>query len=414
MLETNENPYLTLSLGALSCLVLATLLVATPKGSVLRYAPFPFMIWITTRFARVDMHPNYAMRCVVSNFVVLNLQAARLLLIHPLDNDDIGRALALPQTFLIRVYHALKILLCTRAIGTPWQVKNVPSYPAYYNRRGMEMPLRPRFLARQLLILTWQYLFLDLVNTAMLFNPPQNTPLLTEPGLLGINWTKAAEKGISNSLGWMIVARVQIDFHDRLATTLLVLLGVDAPSAFRPSYGRLGDAYTLRNFWGKYWHQYFREPFSTFGCFLARNVLRLPRPSRLERYTNLFFVFFASGVMHLVIDHYAGVQESGAMPFFCAFAPGIMIEDAIQELWRRTRGYPESEISSPWRKAVGFLWVILWLGATSSWYVDPLLQTAKPPPVVPFGLRSQIPLPVLGSVLLAGGVGLKLVFEVEV
>lgn len=163
----------------------------------------------------------------------------------------------------------------------------------------------------------------------------------------------------------------------------------------------------------KYWHQFFREPFSTFGRFMARDLLRLPRPSRLERYTNIFFVFFASGVMHLVIDHFAGVQNSGAMTFFCAFAPAIMIEDGVQEIWRRIRGNRD-EIPLLWRKIMGFLWVTVWLGATSSWYLDPLLQSAKAPPVVPFGLRSQAPLSILGGAVLVGGITLKLVFEVEV
>lgn len=252
MSEVHENPYVTLLLGALQCLMLATLLVGTPKGSPLRYAPFPFMIWITSRFAHVDMNPNYAMRLVVSNIVVLNIQAARFLLINPLDSRDLCHGLAVQRNFFVRVYHALELLLCTRAVGTPWQVKNVPSYPAYYSRRGMKVPLRTPFLARQLVVLLWQYLFLDVVNTAMLLNPPTQSNLrqTAQAGMLGTDWNTIASKTISNSLGWLFVARVQIDFYNRLATSVLVFLGVYTPSSFRPFFGRLGDAYTLRNFWG--------------------------------------------------------------------------------------------------------------------------------------------------------------------
>lgn len=252
MSETNENPYITLLLGALQCLVLATLLVATPKGSNLRYSLFPFMIRITGRFAQIDMNPNYAMRTVVSNIVVLNIQAARFLLINPVDNDDLCLGLASQPSFFVRLYRALELLLCTRAVGTPWQVKNVPSFPAYYRRRGMDVPSRARFLARELTVLIWQYLFLDVLHTAMLFYPPEqrNVPNVAEGDVPGIDWGRVAGKTVSNSLGWFFVARVQIDFYNRLATSVLVLLGVYKPSAFRPFFGRIEDAYTLRNFWG--------------------------------------------------------------------------------------------------------------------------------------------------------------------
>lgn len=248
----NENPYVTLLLGALQCLILATLLVATPKGSPLRYAVLPWMVKVTGRFIHIDMNPNYAMRSVVSNIVVLNIQAARLLLINPVDNDALCHDLATRPNFFVRLYRALELLLCTRAVGTPWQVNNVPSLPAYYRRRGMGVPPRARFLTRELAILVWQYLFLDLLNTAMLSFPPEqgNVQSAAEGDVLGIDWGRAAGKSVSNSLGWFFVARAQIDFYDRLATAFLVLLGVYSPSAFRPFFGRIGDAYTLRGFWG--------------------------------------------------------------------------------------------------------------------------------------------------------------------
>lgn len=157
-----------------------------------------------------------------------------------------------------------------------------------------------------------------------------------------------------------------------------------------------------------------RQPLTTVGCFVARDVLRLPRPSVWERYTNTFVVFFTSGVVHLVLDMSSRVPSSGAMPFFCVQTLGIMLEDGVQAIWKRLHGGVKSRDSPVWQRVIGHIWVLVWFGVTSVWYFGQMSQAPELASIVPFDFQSHIPVFILGSILFVGGIILKLVFEVEV
>lgn len=228
-------------------------LVATPKGSILRYAPFPFMIWVVGQFAHIQLGPSFLTACLVIHMVIATIVAARILVICPLNGDDIDRGFALERSnALLRLYNATWLVLFPRGLNTASQISKVPPYPAYYTRRGMKIPPRGRFLIRQLAILIWQYLFLDILNTLAIqkIMEQNDAPRISEPGLLGIDWNELVENIITNNIGWFCIARTQIDFYNRFLVFVLVGLGLSSPRDCRPLYGRMADAYTLRNYWG--------------------------------------------------------------------------------------------------------------------------------------------------------------------
>lgn len=172
------------------------------------------------------------------------------------------------------------------------------------------------------------------------------------------------------------------------------------------SFGFPGVARQASNTHRKFWHQSFRWPLTSVGSFVARDVLRLPRPSLLERYTNIFFTFFTSAVLHLACDAILGIPPSGsgAMPFFCVVPLAIMFEDGVQEVWRRVTGPSQGAVPF-WQRLVGFLWVGSWMYATSPWYLYP---AARQPPertwMVPVSVVGEIGLRVAQKVLLVYGV----------
>lgn len=82
----------------------------------------------------------------------------------------------------------------------------------------------------------------------------------------------------------------------------------------------------------KFCHQLMRRPFTSPSDFITRDILRLARPSLVERYAKLFFILSFSSLYHVLVDVLQSIpiQHSGSIPFFMAFIPAIMIEDSVQ------------------------------------------------------------------------------------
>jgi hypothetical protein len=171
-------------------------------------------------------------------------------------------------------------------------------------------------------------------------------------------------------------------------------------------------------FYRKFWHQSLRWSFTSLSNFLTRDVLKLPRPSLLERYTNILLVFTMSGILHVFNDLSMGISlaDSGAMLFFQSFALGFMLEDAVQYIWGRFGAkfntVEENSKSPLWQRVVGFTWVMSWICATSPWYGYPSNR-------LPVESRWLVPYSIVDivgmtTVLIAIGVGallLKVVFK---
>ena len=129
-----------------------------------------------------------------------------------------------------------------------------------------------------------------------------------------------------------------------------------------------------------------RWPFTSFSSFLVRDIFHMQRRTLASRYINVLIVFLLSGFIHLITDAMQGIspRQSGALIFFPTLTLGFMVEDAAQEIWRRiSRGWKHEEPpssssgsgvpSSPalWKRAVGFIWVVIWLSLTSPTFLLP-------------------------------------------
>lgn len=86
---------------------------------------------------------------LLGSSVVFVLTALDLLLNNPQAGDDFVDPNTNTKSFLSRLVKAVQLLTCTRAINTPRQVKNVPPFPAYYNKRDPKVIPRARFLVRE-------------------------------------------------------------------------------------------------------------------------------------------------------------------------------------------------------------------------------------------------------------------------
>lgn len=429
--------------AALQYLIPATLLIATSKHSALRYLSIPCMIWIVSRFVR-PVDSASPTRCnAVAVLVVSAVQAVNLLLINPMDDDAFCREKPRRSLFLTdRFYAAFEALSQTRGFNTPRQVKTVPAHPKYYTCRGDDIP-RARFLLRQSAIAIWQYLVCDIFQHLARQRALEQDP---QAGFSHIEWVLPVEawieRVITNLVTGIVLSRILIDAHYRIMSIVFVGLGLDSPSNWPPAFGRMADSYTIRDFYGrvpifpvsrldplsanilnrKFWHQFLRQPFTAVSNFISRKLLHLPRLSILERYTNNFLVALLSALLHTLVDTVQGtpLDYSGSLAFFLSMILGMMIEDGVRALWNRVQPPSDTKQSSgeaslpAWRRAVGLVWVMGWLGVTSTFYFHPISQLpAGETTLVPLSLVEIIGFETVGVVVAISGPVIGFAFAVE-
>ncbi|KAJ6061859.1 uncharacterized protein N7446_005979 [Penicillium canescens] len=304
------------------------------------------MLWVLKQGINPIPNPTILHSNSIGFLFISILSATYFLLANPKDSRDFVNANGTTKSFFSRLYEALRIMMLTRAINTPRQVKNVPGPPAYYAKRDPKVIPRGRFLVRETSIAVWQFLALSMFETLS----AQEASKKPAPVSFEVQWfvpvDQWVERIISNVITWFVVARILIDLNARICAILCVGLGLDTPADSPPTFRTMADAYSLRNFWGKFWHQLLRQPFTSLSNFIARDVLCLPRSSLVERYTNVFIVCFFSGLLHLLVDILGCVpaQGSGSMFFFLSFVLGFMIEDGVKAMWKSM--YPQAKESA--------------------------------------------------------------------
>ncbi|KAJ6144096.1 toxin biosynthesis protein Tri7-like protein [Penicillium chermesinum] len=286
------------------------------------------------------------------------------------------------------IWTAMRLTMDYSAVGTRWQVRNVPKMPAWLGAN----PTRSRFLR---MIREDEFIWNEII--AVLLEP---TTTAKHSWLVEVT---------INVVIWHLLARLSLDFKWRATSIVAVGLGISEPANWPPMFGSSFEAYSIRNFWGKYWHQQLRWPLTATSSFLLRDILRMPRPSILERYTNIALSFLLSGLIHLAAQYKGSTfDKPGAVAFFTSFALGIIIEDGAQELWSRLTSSDSNEKekdtkTAVWKKAVGYVWVSSWLIGLGAFYSYDMayiaLIEAMPLPV---NLSSLLTVPIT-ALLLGGG-----------
>jgi hypothetical protein len=136
----------------------------------------------------------------------------------------------------------------------------------------------------------------------------------------------------------------------------------------------------------KFWHQAIRQKISSPAYYTTYSLLGLRKGGITGRYTYILLVFTVSGLFHLAAEEYPyGIrwQQSGTLRFYSIQALGILLEDTVQAISRRLFSYRPSR----WTRAVGYIWVVLWILWTSPAYFYPLLQdVTEKKPILPFSV----------------------------
>jgi hypothetical protein len=143
--------------------------------------------------------------------------------------------------------------------------------------------------------------------------------------------------------------------HDVLAI-LFVGIGLDEPDDWPQLYGRVDQAYTLRRFWGKFWHRLVYRSYTGYGIVLSETVIRLPRSSFLGKLLVNFVVFFLSGVVHALVTWKLGFTCGywEDIEWFCLNFLGVLVEECMQ--WVINKGFRLGKQSTRWKR-IGYVWV---------------------------------------------------------
>ncbi|KAJ7265401.1 membrane bound O-acyl transferase family-domain-containing protein [Mycena haematopus] len=155
-----------------------------------------------------------------------------------------------------------------------------------------------------------------------------------------------------------------------LSAAFSVGTGASGPEDWPPFMGSITLAWSVRNFWGRVWHQTMRRFLSVHGKFVAHRIIGLKPGSTASAYTQLYIAFLISGIMHylpeyMALRHWGG----GALVFFLLQAVAISFEECVQAVGRRLG------LTGSWRwKVVGYFWVWSWFAFCLPIWQDPLLH----------------------------------------
>ena len=251
----------TPALGLYASCVLssALLIVSTRKRSPLR------LLW-TAPLAYVAYHFCLVASSITTSFTVDSiltgqgmiglLQCFNLLVIAPVDDEDLidGTVYTSSTAFATKVGSVFALLINYRGIGTPWQAKGIPPFPNFYMNGGSSTrPSRAAYLVRQGLIVAWQCLFLDIVQTSNQDADPEASDRLFGPGSEYMYLHATPEHWVGRflvgAMAWFGPGRTVLDISSRIFCVLFVALGILNPSSCPPTFGSMADAYTIRGFW---------------------------------------------------------------------------------------------------------------------------------------------------------------------
>ncbi|EAW16874.1 uncharacterized protein NFIA_002240 [Aspergillus fischeri NRRL 181] len=295
-----------------------------------------------------------------------------------------------------RLRLALRLATSTRGVGTKWQVKNIPPFPAWVTSADGSVD-RMRFLIRQTAILMWQYLALDLLYFGYFARFYQLQSFTHAPGteFLGYYNPTAIQQGarLAIAIVFMVALRLLLDWAYRCFSVISVGIKLTPPEDWPPLFGSIANAYTLRNFWGA-------------G----------------KRYTELILMFTLSAGFHYMSAIWCDFPGHTGFLLIMTLHPFIiMLEDGIQSYVRRYVREGNGLLryvlgKEAFRRLIGYGWVAFaGLYVTVPWCAFPIMRLPVYKTVlVPHSLVERLGL-TMGTLTVGSlGVALHYIFKMEV
>ncbi|KAF2265000.1 toxin biosynthesis protein [Lojkania enalia] len=179
---------------------------------------------------------------------------------------------------------------------------------------------------------------------------------------------------------------------------LAVLLGLSKPEDWPSPFGKLHEITTLRDFWGKFWHQQLRHMLTSYVDAFA-DFLGIPKGTNLSSYTKLYLSFLMSGFFHAFsqlqmpspVNITAEERVVPVFQFFVWQAALITVEDFFQWLARKGPIGALRAENTRLRAWIGYVWLLGTLWATVPLAGDTFLKMRMGlEPMLPFSLSGPL------------------------
>ncbi|KAF2820632.1 hypothetical protein CC86DRAFT_116129 [Ophiobolus disseminans] len=164
---------------------------------------------------------------------------------------------------------------------------------------------------------------------------------------------------------WCVINMWMYESYHSAFAVFFVALGLDDPQDWSMTlFGAMSEAWSVRRYWGKHWHDYIYHSFSGHAKIVTRQWLGM-RHGLARRLLENTMVFGVSGLMHSAVRY----AQNGGMGGDCwvisfwylgQMVP-IVIEGVVQDLWARfkkQRGIEDTKWLVRAEKGLGYAWVI--------------------------------------------------------
>ncbi|KAF3315921.1 hypothetical protein TWF173_003116 [Orbilia oligospora] len=272
------------------------------------------------------------------------------------------------QSSVKKFFWGFSWITTLRGIPWNWRVRNIPPQPSYASR--------------------WEYL---LKNVPVVFVYGCVLDALWKMRAL-FEFTKyhgslegygsSASRGVGemalNSIFAMVSMYVTTVFNYQMMAVAAVLIGISRPEDWPPVLGPVQEAYSLRRFWAKTWHQLFRNIFEKYGLGLVDLLGLEPRSVKAHNITR-FLAFFISGLIHAIPisgmpfprglpkDKNTPYRGSDQLVFFVLHAILCFVEEQFSIFYRTLRGDGPSK---NFERVLGYVWVATCLIFTTRYLFD--------------------------------------------
>lgn len=181
----DDNPVaakcVSLLLGYLTS---AFIIVSTPKSGTRSFVRYLWLGGIVVDGNQLLQEISSAGTSLVINVIIIGvvalvlLQYCNFLVITRLDADDLikGGVFGVFDGVFYKTFRTIWLIFNLRGIGTSWQIQRLNRFPRFYNRHSNKgKPSCGWYIVRQLLIIAWQYIFLDVIFLSSVNTTPEDT-----------------------------------------------------------------------------------------------------------------------------------------------------------------------------------------------------------------------------------------------